>query len=259
MTQIPAHLLDMDGVLVRGGTAIDGSVEYVSRLKAAGVRFMLFTNNSRFSPRVHAEKLCALGFPITEADIHTSALATAQFLASQKPGATVFAVGDAGLFEALVSDGCRLVDEAPDFVVIGESLHYDYAALAHAAHLVMNGARFIGTNPDVNGPVEGGFHPACGAVCAMIQASSGKAPYFIGKPNPLMMRGALNRLSIRAANAIMVGDRMDTDVLAGLELGLQTALVLTGTSTRESMKGFPFRPSHVVPRLLDLAPVLGLE
>ena len=256
--QIPAHLLDMDGVLVRGGTAIDGSVEYLHRLRRAEVRFMLFTNNSRFSPRVHAEKLSALGFPITAKEIYTSALATSNFIARQKPGATVFAVGDPGLFEALVADGLNLVDEAPDFVVIGESMDYSYAALARAAHLVMNGARFIGTNPDVNGPVEGGFHPACGAVCAMIEASSGKSPYFIGKPNPLMMRGALNHLSVRAANAIMVGDRMDTDVLAGLGLGLQTALVLTGTSTRESVEEFPFRPDHIVPRLLDLGEVLGL-
>lgn len=257
--QAPAHLLDMDGVLVRGGTAIDGSVTYLQRLRAAGIRFMLLTNNSRFSPRVHAEKLSALGFPITEADIYTSALATANFVARQHPGASVFAVGDPGLVEALVAAGLHLVDEAPDFVVIGESMDYNYSALARAAHLVMNGARFIGTNPDVNGPVEGGFHPACGAACAMIEASSGKSPYFIGKPNPLMMRGALNLLSVRAAEAIMVGDRMDTDVLAGLELGLRTALVLTGTSTRESVKDFPFRPDHIVPRLLDLAEVLGLD
>lgn len=257
--QIPAHLLDMDGVLVRGGTAISGSVAYLERLRAAEVRYMLFTNNSRFSPQVHAEKLSALGFPVTEQDIYTSALATAEFLNTQLPRATVYAVGDAGLFEALVAAGCRLVEEEPDFVVIGESMEYNYASLARAAHLVMNGARFIGTNPDVNGPVEGGFHPACGAVCAMIATSSGKTPYFIGKPNPLMMRGALNRLGVRAANAIMVGDRMDTDVLAGLELGLQTALVLTGTSTRESIKSFSFRPDHIVPRLFDLGKLIGLD
>lgn len=255
----PSHLLDMDGVLVRGGTQIDGSVEYLKILRDAGVRFMLFTNNSRFTPATHAEKLSALGFPITENEIFTSAIATARFISSQHPGATVFAVGDPGLSEALTDAGCTLVDDDPDYAVIGESMDYDYAALARAAHFVMEGARFIGTNPDVNGPVEGGMHPACGAACAMIASSSGKQPYFIGKPNPLMMRGALDMLGVRAADAIMVGDRMDTDVLAGLELGLKTALVLTGATSREKLDDFPFKPDFVVPRLRDLAKEFGLD
>lgn len=255
----PKHLLDMDGVLVRGGTAIDGSVDYLTLLRANDVPFIIFTNNSRFAPDVHAENLASLGFPVEADNIFTSAIATARFVAAQKPSARVYAVGDPGLFHALDEHGLRVVDSAPDVVVIGESMEYHYPSLARAAHFVMEGARFIGTNPDVNGPVEGGFHPACGAVCAMIAASSGKQPYFIGKPNPLMMRGALDKLGARAAEAIMVGDRMDTDVLAGMELGLTTGLVLTGTSTRESITSFSYRPDFVVPRLRDLAAQLGLE
>lgn len=250
---VPRHLLDMDGVLVRGGTAIERSAEYLHLLRNADVPFIIFTNNSRLTPEVHAENLLKLDFPVSAQDIFTSAIATARFVAAQKPGARIFAVGDPGLFHALEEHDLTIVDTSPDVVVIGESLQYDYTSIARAAHFIMEGARFIGTNSDVNGPVEGGFHPACGAVCALIAASSGKEPYFIGKPNPLMMRGALDKLHVRAADAIMVGDRMDTDILAGLELGLTTGLVLTGTSTRESMTEFSYRPDFVVPRLFDLA------
>lgn len=250
---IPCHLLDMDGVLVRGMAEIDGSVAYLDLLRAHDVPFMVFTNNSRFAPETHAERLRSIGFPVEAENIYTSALATARFLRQQKPGATVFAVGDDGLRMALERAGCILTRSAPDFVVVGESLDYDYAELALATRLVGDGARFIGTNPDVSGPVEDGQHPACGAACALIEASTGKRPYFLGKPNPYMMRAALDRLGVRAAQAIMVGDRMDTDVLAGLELGLKTALVLTGSSDRATIGLHPYRPDLVIDRLHDLA------
>lgn len=248
-----SHLLDMDGVLVRGAEPITGSTDYVRSLRDRQIPFMVLTNNSRFAPNVHSERLNSIGFPVLPEEIYTSALATARFLRNQKTGAACFAIGDEGLRAALVDAGCILTDKDPDFVVVGESLDYDYSSLAKGAGLIERGARFIGTNPDVNGPVETGLHPACGAACAMIAASTGKQPYFLGKPNPLMMRGALERLEARAADAIMVGDRMDTDVLAGLELGLATALVLTGSSSAEDVEKYPFKPNLVVPRLSDLA------
>ncbi len=249
----PNHLLDMDGVLVRGREPIAGSVEYLKMLNDKKIPFMVLTNNSRLAPELHSDRLNELGFPVSADNIYTSALATARFLHNQKPGATCFAVGDDGLHIALVEAGCVLTNENPDFVVIGESLEYNHADLARGAHLVDEGARFIGTNPDVNGPVEIGRHPACGAACAMIAASTEKQPYFLGKPNPLMMRGALERLGARAADAVMVGDRMDTDVLAGMELGLETTLVLTGSSSADDVEKFPFRPDRVIARLSDLA------
>lgn len=257
MTHRP-HLLDMDGVLVRGMQPIDGSPQYLDLLRVNDIPFMVFTNNSRFAPDVHAERLRSIGFPVEAKNIYTSALATARFLSLQKPGATVYAVGDEGLHLALKNKGCIQTEIAPDFVVIGESLDYSYSELALASKLVADGARFIGTNPDVSGPVEDGQHPACGAVCALIKAATGKTPYYLGKPNPFMMRGALDRLGIRASEAIMVGDRMDTDVLAGLELGLKTALVLTGSSERNTIGLHPYRPDLVADRLHDLAGHFGL-
>ncbi|MBT3708380.1 MAG: HAD family hydrolase [Verrucomicrobia bacterium] len=253
LRKAPSHLLDMDGVLVRGKQPIAGSIEYVRMLKEKKISFMVLTNNSRFAPDVHSDRLREIGFPVDAENVYTSALATARFLRTQKAGATCFAVGDNGLHVALEAAGCNLTDKNPEFVVIGESLDFNYADLAKGAHLIDQGSRFIGTNPDVNGPVEIGRHPACGAACAMIAASTGKTPYFLGKPNPLMMRGALERLGVRASEAIMVGDRMDTDVLAGMELGLETTLVLTGSSKVEDVSEFPFRPDRVVARLSDLA------
>jgi len=255
MTRRPAphHLLDMDGVLVRGEQPIAGSVEYLAMLRDKSVPFMILTNNSRFAPNVHSDRLVALGYAVAPENIYTSALATARFVRAQKAGARCFAVGDHGLRTALEEADCILVDEAPDYVVIGESLDFHYADLAKAAALVDQGARFLGTNPDVNGPVEVGRHPACGAACALIAASTGKQPYFLGKPNPLMMRGALDELGVHAKAALMVGDRMDTDVLAGLELGLETTLVLTGSSSASDVERFPFRPDRIVSRLSDLA------
>ncbi len=253
---IAAHLLDMDGVLVRGGEPIPGSVEYVAGLVERSVPFQIFTNNSRFTPEDHAGRLNAVGFPLTAEHIYTSALATAHFIKLQKPGASAFVIGDHGLAAALQEAGCRLTEMAPDFVVLGDTVSYHYEQIATGAHLVAGGARFLATNPDVNGPTERGLHPACGAVAALIEKATGRQPYFVGKPNPFMMRSALDRLGVRASDAIMVGDRMDTDVVAGLELGLVTALVLTGVTQREDIDRFPFRPNHVIERLADLDAVL---
>lgn len=256
---IIAHLLDMDGVLVRGGQPIEGSIDYVAALVATGKPFQIFTNNSRFTPEDHAKRLSAVGFPVTPEHIYTSALATARFVELQKPGSSAYVIGDHGLVEALRSAGCRITEYRPDFVVLGDTTSYHYEQIATGAELVAKGAWFVATNPDATGPTERGFHPACGAVAALIERATGRQPYFVGKPNPFMMRSALERLGVSAADTILVGDRMDTDVVAGLESGLKTALALTGVSTRADMERFPFRPDHVIERLADLGKVTMLE
>ena len=174
----------------------------------------------------------------------------------QRPGASAYVIGDHGLVEALQRTGCRITEFAPDFVVLGDTVSYHYEQVAAGANLVGNGARFLATNPDAIGPTERGFHPACGAIAALIETATGRRPYFVGKPNPFMMRGALDRLRVSAAETILVGDRMDTDVIAGLGLGLKTALVLTGVTTRADIERFPFRPDHVIERLADLAQII---
>ncbi|MER8808173.1 HAD-IIA family hydrolase [Mesorhizobium australicum] len=256
---IAAHLLDMDGVLVRGGKPIEGSVDYVAGLVARDEPFQIFTNNSRYTPEDHVSRLRAVGFPVLPEHIYTSALATARFVALQKPGASAYVIGAHGLVEALRREGCRVTEFAPDYVVLGDTTSYHYEQIATGAELVAKGAWFLATNPDATGPTERGFHPACGAVAALIEKATGRQPYFIGKPNPFMMRSALERLGAAAADTIMVGDRMDTDVLAGLESGLMTALVLSGLSTRVDIERFSFRPHHVIERLADLDKVIADE
>lgn len=242
----------MDGVLVRGGQPIAGSVEYVSSLVAKDRPFQIVTNNSRLTPQDHAARLRAIGFPLQPEHVFTFALATARFIELQKPRSSVYVIGDYGLLEALQHVGCRLTEFAPDFVVLGDTTSYRYDQIVTGANLVAKGAWFLATNPDVNCPTEVGLHPACGAVAALIESATSRRPYFVGKPNSFMMRQALERLGVPSAEAIMVGDRMDTDMIAGLESGLQTALVLTGATTPADIERFPFRPDHVIERLSNL-------
>lgn len=254
---IAAYLIDMDGVLVHGSRPIAGSVDYVAGLVADGKPFQIFTNNSRFTPQDHATRLSAVGFPVQPEHIYTSALATARFVELQKPGSSAYVIGDHGLVEALQHAGCRITEFAPDFVVLGDTTSYHYEQIVTGANLVAEGASFLATNPDVNCPTERGLHPACGAVAALIEKATGRQPYFVGKPNPFMMRSALDRLGVRAADTIMVGDRMDTDVIAGLQSGLKTALVLTGATKRADVARFPFRPDLVIERLADLGQAIA--
>lgn len=251
-----AHLLDMDGVLIRGGQSIAGSINYIAGLLAKGTPFRIFTNNSRLTPEDHAERLRTIGFSVQPEHIYTSALATALFLELQKPGASAFVIGDYGLVHALRNVGCRITEFSPDFVVLGDTISYHYEQIVTGAYLVAQGARFLATNSDVNCPNERGLHPACGAVAALIEKTTGRQPYFVGKPNAFMMRNALASLGVRASDAIMVGDRMDTDVVAGLESGLRTALVLTGATMRADIERFPFRPDYVIERLADLSRII---
>jgi NagD protein len=252
-----AHLLDMDGVLVRGRQAIAGSADYVAELVGTGRPFQVFTNSSRLTPEGHAEHLRALGFPVEPEHVYTSALATARFVVNQKPGSSAYVIGDHGLVDALQRAGCRITEVAPDFVILGDTPSHDYEQIVTGANLIEQGARFIATNPDANCPTEHGLRPACGAAAALMEKTTGRQPYFVGKPNAFMIRGALGRLGARAEDTIIVGDRMDTDIVAGLESGLTTALVLTGVTTQADLERFAYRPDHVLDRLADLREIIA--
>jgi NagD protein len=249
---IESWLTDMDGVLVHEGEPIAGGPEFIGRLRARERPFLVLTNNSTYTPRDLSARLNRMGFDVPEGSIWTSALATAQFLGDQRPGGTAFVIGEAGLTTALHEVGYVMTDHRPEYVVLGETRTYSFEAITKAIRLIDAGARFIATNPDPTGPSNEGAVPACGSVAALISRATGIAPYFVGKPNPMMMRSALNAISAHSESAAMIGDRMDTDVLCGLEAGLQTILVLTGISGRADVERYPYRPSRVVESVADL-------
>jgi NagD protein len=249
---VETWLTDMDGVLVHEEVPIPGAQEFIEKLKASGRRFLVLTNNSIFTPRDLRARLLGSGIDVPEAAIWTSALATAQFLDDQRPHGTAYVVGEAGLTTALHDIGYVMTDRDPDYVVLGETRTYSFEAITRAIRLVDAGARFIATNPDVSGPSQQGMLPATGSVAALISTATGQRPYFIGKPNPLMMRSALNRLEGHSETTVMVGDRMDTDIISGLEAGLRTILVTTGSTRPEQVERFPYRPTRVVDSIADL-------
>jgi len=250
--EIRSWLSDMDGVLVHEGIAVPGAAEFVRALRDADRPFLVLTNNSIFTPRDLRARLAASGIDLPEEAIWTSALATAQFLVDQMPTGSAYVIGEAGLTTALYEAGYTLTATEPDFVVLGETRTYSFEAITKAIRLIQGGARFICTNPDVTGPSVDGDLPATGAVAAMIQAATGRQPYFVGKPNPMMIRSALNRIDAHSEYTAMVGDRMDTDVVAGIEAGLRTFLVLTGSTRAEDVERFPFRPSEILASVADL-------
>lgn len=247
-----SYLIDMDGVMVRGNEMVPGADAFVERLHQKAVKFLILTNNPMYTPVDLQHRLQRLGIRVTTDHFYTSALATAAFLNVQKPNGTAFVLGESGLSEALHEVGYILTDHLPDYVVLGETMSYSYARITQAVRLIEEGARFIATNPDASGPGEGGLVPACGAVAALIQTATGVKPYFVGKPNPLMMRSALRYMGEHSENAIMVGDRMDTDIRTGTESGMETVLVLTGVTTREMVERFPYRPTRIVNSVADL-------
>ncbi len=248
------YLIDMDGVLIRGKTLIPGADEFIQRLLDRGSKFLLLTNNSRYTPRDLAFNLQNIGLKIEAGRIFTSALATARFLHDQKPGGTAYVIGESGLTSALHQADYIITDRAPDYVVVGETIGYNFDHVTRAIRLIMDGARFICTNPDVNGPGEGGIVPACGAMAALIEAATGVKAFFVGKPNPLMMRSALNYLDVHSEETIMIGDRMDTDIIAGVETGMETVLVLTGVTSLEEVDRYPYTPDHIVASVADIHP-----
>jgi NagD protein len=255
--EIRSWLMDMDGVLVHEQSAIPGADRFLERLRDRGLPFLVLTNNSMYTRRDLTARLLTIGLDVPEEAIWTSALATANFLADQRPGGTAFAIGEAGLTTALHDAGYTLTDQDPDYVVLGETRTYSFERIAQAIRLVVRGARFIATNPDPTGPTPDGPLPATGSVAALISRASGVDPYFVGKPNPLMMRSALNAIDAHSESAAMVGDRMDTDVVSGLEAGMHTVLVLTGITSRAEAERFPYRPSRIVDSIADLIDELG--
>ena len=254
---INSWLMDMDGVLVREEHAIPGAGRFLERLTELGTPFLVLTNNSIYTRRDLAARLRTSGLEVPEESIWTSALATARFLDDQRPNGSAFVIGEAGLTTALHEAGYTLTDREPDYVVLGETRTYSFERITRAIRLVGDGARFIATNPDATGPSPDGPLPATGSVAALISRATGIAPYFVGKPNPLMMRSALNAIDAHSETAAMVGDRMDTDVVSGLEAGLEAILVLTGVTTREDAERHPFRPSRIVESIADLIDELG--
>jgi NagD protein len=251
-------LTDMDGVLVREEDPIPGAKEFIAALRAQEIPFLVLTNNSIFTPRdLRVRLLRSSGIDVPEESIWTSALATAQFLDEQRPGGSAYVVGETGLTAAIHDIGYVMTDQDPDYVVLGETRTYSFEAITRAIRLVNGGARFIATNPDPSGPSAHGMLPATGSVAALISTATGRSPYFIGKPNPLMMRSALNRLEAHSETTVMIGDRMDTDIISGLEAGLRTILVATGATERHQVENFPYRPTMVVDSIADVVSMVG--
>jgi NagD protein len=253
---IRSWLMDMDGVLVHEELAIPGAPEFIAGLRERGTPFLVLTNNSIYTNRDLAARLRTSGLDVPEESIWTSALATARFLEDQRPGGSAFVIGEAGLTTALHSGGYTLTERDPDYVVLGETRTYSFERLTRAIRLIDGGARFIATNPDPTGPSPDGPTPATGSVAALISRATGVQPYFVGKPNPLMMRSALNAIEAHSEETAMIGDRMDTDIISGLEAGLETILVLTGVTTRADAERFPFRASRILDSVADLVPEL---
>ena len=249
--------MDMDGVLVHEEDAITGADQWIARLREREIPFLVLTNNSIYTRRDLAARLRSSGLDVPEQSIWTSALATAKFLEDQRPGGSAFVIGEAGLTTALHSSGYTLTERSPDYVVLGETRTYSFERITQAIRLIDSGARFIATNPDATGPTLEGPLPATGSVAALISRATGVDPYFVGKPNPLMMRSALNAIDAHSETTAMIGDRMDTDIVSGLEAGMHTILVLSGLTTRDEAERYPYRASRIIDSVADLLDELG--
>jgi NagD protein len=248
-------IIDMDGVLVKENTIIPGADKFIKKLIEEKRKFLLLTNNPVYTPRDLAHRLQENGIEIQEGQIFTSALATASFLHNQRPNGKAFVLGESGLTEAIHNIGYIITDINPDYVVLGETLAYNFEMIKKAIRLLHDGdARFIATNPDPSGPSRGGLVPAAGAMAALIEKASGVSPFFIGKPNALMMRTALNYLNVHSENTIMVGDRMDTDIVAGVTSGMETILVLSGVTKEEDVDKYPYLPTHIKESVAHINP-----
>ncbi len=249
---IECWLTDMDGVLVHENRPIPGAAELLQQWRDRGNEYLVLTNNSIFTPRDLSARLRASGLDVPEQSLWTSALATADFLQSQIPGGSAFVIGEAGITTALHEVGFVMTESEPDYVVLGETRNYSFEAITKAIRLIGAGSRFIATNPDATGPSLDGPMPATGAVAALISKATGKEPYVVGKPNPMMFRSAMNKIGAHSENTAMIGDRMDTDVVAGIEAGLHTILVLTGISDQSEIERYPFRPDEVLGSVAEL-------
>jgi NagD protein len=246
------YICDMDGVIYHGNRLLDGVSEFVSWLKRENKRYLFLTNSSERSPTELMQKLERMGLEIDEGHFYTSALATAKFLSNQSPGGSAYVIGAPGLLNALYDAGITMNDVTPDYVVVGEAKHINYESIAHAIRLVLGGAKLVATNPDITGPGEKGIEPACASLVAPIEVATGRRAYFVGKPNPLMMRTGLRMLGVHSDEAVMIGDRMDTDIIAGIETGLETVLVLSGVSDASDIKAYPYRPKYILDGVGDI-------
>jgi len=250
-----AFICDMDGVIYHGNQLLPHVSEFVEWLLANDKKFLFLTNSSERSPRELEMKLSRMGLAVSEDHFYTSALATASFLKSQCPGGSVYVIGEPGLTYALYEAGFSMNDVSPDYVVFGETRSLNYEKIERAVKLVQNGAKLIGTNPDLTAPAENGIIPACRALISPIEMTTGKEPYYVGKPNPLMMRHAMKKLECNREDTAIIGDRMDTDIIAGIESELDTVLVLSGVSTMENIERFPYRPKYI---LRDVGAIAGI-
>ena len=250
--EIRSYLMDMDGVLISEEHAVPGAGDWIARLRERQMPFLVLTNNSIYTPRDLSARLRSHEIDIREENIWTSALATARFLDDQRPGGSAFVIGESGLTTALHNAGYTMTETAPDYVVLGETRTYSFERITQAIRLVEEGARFIATNPDATGPSTHGSIPATGSVAALITRATGVEPYFVGKPNPLMMRSALNAIDAHSETSAMIGDRMDTDIVSGMEAGMRTILVLSGLTTAAQAERRPYRASRVVGSVADL-------
>lgn len=252
-------LCDMDGVIYHGNRLLDGVSEFVNWLYAEDKNFLFLTNSSERSPIELKEKLNRLGLDIDESHFYTSALATAKFIKDQCPGGSAYVIGEPGLMNALYDAEITMNDVNPDYVIIGETKNYNYESVIRAVKLVQNGAKLVGTNPDLTGPTEDGIIPACRAFVAPIELSTGKEAYYVGKPNPLMMRTGIKLLGVHSGDAAIIGDRMDTDIIAGIESGLETILVLSGVTNMKNIRNFPYRPGYIATGINEIVQGLGLK
>jgi len=251
---VKSYLIDMDGVLLRGDKPIPGASAFIDRLRERNTEYLVLTNNPMYTPRDLAHRMRIRGLDVSSERIFTSAMATARFLRSQHAEGTAFVIGESGLTEAIHGIGYVITEHDPDYVVLGETHSYVLERITKGIRLVVAGAHFIATNPDPVGPTESGIVPACGAMAALIERATGKEPFFVGKPNPLMMRTALNYLGVHSEDTVMIGDRMDTDIIAGVESGIETILVLSGVTNREDIDSYPYRPARIVSSVADIEP-----
>lgn len=245
-------LIDMDGVLVHGRRMIPGADKFIETLKTKEIKFLILTNNSIYTPIDLAHRLQVTGINVEEKQIFTSAMATANFMHLQKPKGNAFVIGESGLNVAIHNIGYILTPDNPDFVVLGETFDYNLHQVTKAVRLIMDGAPFLATNPDPTGPSTDGISPACGAMAALIERASGRSPFFLGKPNPFMIRSSLNYLGVHSENTVMIGDRMDTDILSGIQSGMETILVLTGVTNMKMLEDFPYRPNHIIKSIAEI-------
>lgn len=249
-------ICDMDGVIYHGNRLIPRVKEFVEWLDKNGKNFLFLTNSSERSPKELAQKLARMGLNVGEEHFYTSALATASFLKSQCPGGSVYVIGEPGLINALYQEGFTMNDVNPDYVVFGETRSLNYEKIEKAIKLVFGGAKLIGTNSDLSAKVESGIVPACRALISSIEMTTGRNAYFVGKPNPLMMRHALKKLDCHRVDAAIIGDRMDTDILSGIESELDTVLVLTGVTNKEDLINYAYQPKYVINDVGDIVPSL---